>query len=148
MSLVGTRPILQDELRQYELHHRARIAIKPGMVCCMAYQSYFLSYLLLQLKLLLTQYVSADVHTGEFMQYRRISQKAMILRYCPLSFVLFLHQSSQRIIQTRSDQQKKEKEQVYRNLQIKQDCQYTKVQVNLYITVIRNMKKYAENQTV
>lgn len=30
MSLVGTRPILQDELRQYELHHRARIAIKPG----------------------------------------------------------------------------------------------------------------------
>lgn len=23
MSLVGTRPILQDELRQYELHHRA-----------------------------------------------------------------------------------------------------------------------------
>lgn len=28
MSLVGTRPILQEELRQYELHHRARIAIK------------------------------------------------------------------------------------------------------------------------
>lgn len=31
MSLVGTRPILQDELEQYELHHRARIAIKPGI---------------------------------------------------------------------------------------------------------------------
>ena len=35
MSIVGTRPplisILQDELRQYELHHRARIAIKPGI---------------------------------------------------------------------------------------------------------------------
>lgn len=31
MSLVGNRPILQDELRQYELHHRARIAIKPGI---------------------------------------------------------------------------------------------------------------------
>lgn len=31
MSLVGTRPILQEELRQYELHHRARIAIKPGI---------------------------------------------------------------------------------------------------------------------
>ena len=31
MSLVGTRPILQDELLQYELHHRARIAIKPGI---------------------------------------------------------------------------------------------------------------------
>ena len=28
MSLVGTRPILQDELQKYELHHRARIAIK------------------------------------------------------------------------------------------------------------------------
>ena len=26
MSLVGTRPILQDELEQYELHHRARDA--------------------------------------------------------------------------------------------------------------------------
>lgn len=26
MSLVGTRPILQDELQKYELHHRARIA--------------------------------------------------------------------------------------------------------------------------
>ena len=25
MSLVGTRPILPDELEQYELHHRARI---------------------------------------------------------------------------------------------------------------------------
>lgn len=32
MSLVGTRPILQDELLKYELHHRARIAIKPGML--------------------------------------------------------------------------------------------------------------------
>lgn len=32
MSLVGTRPILPDELEQYELHHRARIAIKPGML--------------------------------------------------------------------------------------------------------------------
>ena len=32
MSLVGTRPILPDELEQYELHHRARIAIKPGIL--------------------------------------------------------------------------------------------------------------------
>ena len=32
MSLVGTRPILPDELEQYELHHRARIAIKGNMV--------------------------------------------------------------------------------------------------------------------
>lgn len=31
MSLVGTRAILPDELEQYELHHRARIAIKPGI---------------------------------------------------------------------------------------------------------------------
>ena len=31
MSLVGTRPILQDELLKYELHHRARIAIKLGI---------------------------------------------------------------------------------------------------------------------
>ena len=27
MSLVGTRPILQDELEQYELHHRANIMV-------------------------------------------------------------------------------------------------------------------------
>lgn len=25
MSLVGTRPILPDELEQYELHHRANV---------------------------------------------------------------------------------------------------------------------------
>lgn len=25
MSLVGTRPILQDELQKYELHHRASV---------------------------------------------------------------------------------------------------------------------------
>lgn len=25
MSLVGTRPILQDELLKYELHHRASV---------------------------------------------------------------------------------------------------------------------------
>ena len=31
LTLAGTRPILQEELRQYELHHRARIAIKPGI---------------------------------------------------------------------------------------------------------------------
>ena len=31
MTYLGTRPILQDELEQYELHHRARIAIKPGL---------------------------------------------------------------------------------------------------------------------
>ena len=37
MSLVGTRPILQDELQKYELHHRARIAIKPGILCLSVY---------------------------------------------------------------------------------------------------------------
>lgn len=31
MSLVGTRPILPDELSAYELHHRTRIATKPGI---------------------------------------------------------------------------------------------------------------------
>ena len=30
MSLVGTRPILPDELEQYELHHRARIEESYG----------------------------------------------------------------------------------------------------------------------
>ena len=32
MSLVGTRPPTVDEWEQYELHHRSRMSIKPGMV--------------------------------------------------------------------------------------------------------------------
>lgn len=31
MSLVGTRPPTIDEWKQYDLHHRARLAIKPGL---------------------------------------------------------------------------------------------------------------------
>lgn len=31
MSLVGTRPPTLDEWEKYELHHRARLAIKPGV---------------------------------------------------------------------------------------------------------------------
>ena len=31
MSLVGTRPPTVDEWEQYELHHRARLSIKPGI---------------------------------------------------------------------------------------------------------------------
>lgn len=31
MSLVGTRPPTLDEWEKYELHHRARLATKPGI---------------------------------------------------------------------------------------------------------------------
>lgn len=31
MSLVGTRPPLLDEVETYDLHHRARLAVKPGI---------------------------------------------------------------------------------------------------------------------
>ena len=31
MSLVGTRPPTVDEWDKYELHHRARLAAKPGL---------------------------------------------------------------------------------------------------------------------
>ena len=31
MSIVGTRPPLIEETNFYELHHRARLAIKPGI---------------------------------------------------------------------------------------------------------------------
>ena len=31
LTYLGTRPILQDELLKYELHHRRRLAIKPGL---------------------------------------------------------------------------------------------------------------------
>jgi lipopolysaccharide/colanic/teichoic acid biosynthesis glycosyltransferase len=31
MSLVGTRPPTLDEWRNYDPHHRARMAIKPGL---------------------------------------------------------------------------------------------------------------------
>ena len=32
MSLVGTRPPTVDEWDKYELHHRARLATKPGLI--------------------------------------------------------------------------------------------------------------------
>ena len=32
MSLVGTRPILPDELEQYELHHRASVRKKRDSI--------------------------------------------------------------------------------------------------------------------
>lgn len=31
MSLVGTRPPTEDEYEKYEMHHRSRLAIKPGL---------------------------------------------------------------------------------------------------------------------
>ena len=31
MSLVGTRPPTVDEWEKYELHHRKRLAVKPGI---------------------------------------------------------------------------------------------------------------------
>ena len=31
MSLVGTRPPTMDEYERYELHHKSRLAIKPGL---------------------------------------------------------------------------------------------------------------------
>ena len=31
MSLVGTRPPTVDEVEHYQLHHRARLGIKPGL---------------------------------------------------------------------------------------------------------------------
>ena len=31
MSLVGTRPPLEDEYEKYALHHKARLSIKPGL---------------------------------------------------------------------------------------------------------------------
>ena len=31
MTLAGTRPPTLDEWEKYELHHRARLAVKPGI---------------------------------------------------------------------------------------------------------------------
>lgn len=31
MSLVGTRPPTVDEWEKYEMHHRSRLAFKPGI---------------------------------------------------------------------------------------------------------------------
>ena len=31
MSIVGTRPPLEDEYERYALHHKARLSIKPGL---------------------------------------------------------------------------------------------------------------------
>ena len=40
MSLVGTRPPTVDEWDKYELHHRARLATKPGL-----YQPFWFAFL-------------------------------------------------------------------------------------------------------
>ena len=42
MTLAGTRPILQDELQKYELHHRARIAIKSNKSWSVKYHKVFI----------------------------------------------------------------------------------------------------------
>ena len=39
MSIIGTRPPLISETNLYELHHRARLAIKPGRVYAAIYFS-------------------------------------------------------------------------------------------------------------
>ena len=44
MSLVGTRPPTVDEWDKYELHHRARLATKPGLKCF--FQRYIENYIL------------------------------------------------------------------------------------------------------
>ena len=31
LGLVGTRPPTEDEFEQYELHHKARLGIRPGL---------------------------------------------------------------------------------------------------------------------
>ena len=41
MSIVGTRPPTLDEWNKYELHHRARLAIKPGIVSYVKGSTYF-----------------------------------------------------------------------------------------------------------
>ena len=38
MSLVGTRPPTVDEWDKYDLHHRARLATKPGIRYHLIYQ--------------------------------------------------------------------------------------------------------------
>lgn len=38
MSIVGTRPPTLDEWNKYELHHRARLAIKPGITGTLMYR--------------------------------------------------------------------------------------------------------------
>ena len=48
MSLVGTRPPTLDEWEKYELHHRARLAIKPGIHILQSGQSYLNLSLFLQ----------------------------------------------------------------------------------------------------
>lgn len=63
MSLVGTRPILQDELLKYELHHRARIAIKPGIyavIISTALDSYA------------TRYIAMEYHKRDFASHVKL----------------------------------------------------------------------------
>ena len=45
MSIVGTRPPLIGEVSEYELHHRARLAIKPGITGRFVYEWSWKEYL-------------------------------------------------------------------------------------------------------
>ena len=47
MTLAGTRPPLISETNLYELHHRARLAIKPGITGMIT--NIILNYILVQL---------------------------------------------------------------------------------------------------
>lgn len=44
MSLVGTRPPTVDEWEKYELHHRARLAAKPGLIMLCRNAVEYMSY--------------------------------------------------------------------------------------------------------
>ena len=60
MTYLGTRPPTLDEWNKYELHHRARLAIKPGITGMWQVSGRNHVHLLLE---------TGDIEIGKFMKY-------------------------------------------------------------------------------
>lgn len=77
MSLVGTRPILPDELEQYELHHRARIAIKADLFdksYAIQFEEVSETIAIWDLRKRLQNNASLDLYTQSVMYWEKINR--------------------------------------------------------------------------
>lgn len=74
MSLVGTRPPTVDEWDKYELHHRARLATKPGLTGMWQVSG----------RSNITDLVSIHIFTNDSSSYINIVRREVARYYCAL----------------------------------------------------------------
>lgn len=77
MSLVGTRPPTVDEWEQYELHHRSRMSIKPGITGMWQASGRSDITDFEEVVTVLLPRASYYIQTGELKEFRRITRKAL-----------------------------------------------------------------------